>query len=529
MACWRVLELDPSTSIGVPQLLIKADFGEHGYILWLTDLSNIWSEDLSVVGIMERAVEVESPIEVGRQDTTQQGILLEHLQNSLTNAEGTVCRLTKYNESGVILNTVIDLPEPLDSLKWKFCLRKQSPTMLKNELILPLLLSGHIQYTRVKKLTTIIAEKDKAMSRLLDQYASNHLDLASVFPSVSGSKGNRRIAKREQVSRYIPALRPFVQDEWMEETTRHLYPELCTLDLFQEALSECNPSVPSSMKSREDEGIWWENIKATMDMSPPRPTSTTRLDPVIESRPSSEGEDTETEDEFETHENFKSRIPERRDNSADDNRDNSDPTSKNDSQSQSRLQHRMKLESQDHVLPTRRRSSLSVEQPALATSLPAVPSDHSKHPIAEPTTSRPKPKGFKIGGAKRSPATVEAKITSEENVLEDNMNVQITTASQHNEGRRRKGFKIGGKDKRTSEKETKNEFAGHIEESSRLTEIPDVEPTRGASQVETKDTHEEEVKHDETAEEKAERKRSELKRKNDDLSRRQAQRKKKRF
>src|SRR5689334_20887589 len=125
MACWRVLELSDDSE-GIPQLLIKTEFGAKTYSVFLTDLNNIWSEELDLAAIVERATKQESPIEVSKQDTTQLAILLENVRKSLSSADDTSCRITRDDADGVILNATTSLPEPLDSLRWKFYLEKRT-------------------------------------------------------------------------------------------------------------------------------------------------------------------------------------------------------------------------------------------------------------------------------------------------------------------------------------------------------------------------------------------------------------------
>jgi hypothetical protein len=305
MSCWRVLPLS-DIAHNVPQLLIKPDFQPKSYTVFLTDLSNIWSEELDLKDILKRAAEQESPIEVSTQDTTQLGILLDHVKQSLTKDADSVCRITKGDPDGVVLHTTSSLPRPLGSLTWRFNLRKRTSGTLKNELILPLLVSSHIQHERVNALLSTIQEKDRAITRFLDQFESSNLDLALAFPSIAGMRPGKRLVKREQAARHIPALVPFEHDDFLRQTGRLKDDDVCTLGLFQEALSQCNPKVPPEMKSQDVDGPWWTSIRSTLSNSRPaeRQKQKKATPPFKSPSPVAE-DDTETEDEFETHENFK--------------------------------------------------------------------------------------------------------------------------------------------------------------------------------------------------------------------------------
>jgi hypothetical protein len=306
MSCWRVLELsEQPDGEQIPQLLVKPVFELNSYTVHLTCLSNIWSEELDLAGIVDRASKEQSPIEVSRQDTAQLAILLENVRKSLEHSDDAVCRITRDENDSITLHTTITLPKPLDSLTWKFHLTKRASTTLKNELILPLLISSHIQHERIAGLVSIINDKDRAITRLVDQYESSNLDLAAAFPIISGLSKGRKLIKREQAARHIPALQPFREDAFKQETGQSVESGVSTLGLFQEALSECTPSVPSKLKAEEAGLRWWTGIPNRLSkvkaLSKPRKT----LLIAKPAKPVADSSGEETEDEFENHANFK--------------------------------------------------------------------------------------------------------------------------------------------------------------------------------------------------------------------------------
>jgi hypothetical protein len=313
MACWRVLQLsDELQSKTIPQLLIKTQFGSSSYTVFLTDLTHIWSEELDLTGVARRASDVESPIEVSERDTSQLAILFENVQKSLNNSGDTTCAISLDTLDNVILHTTISLPEPLDSLTWKFHLVKGTPAALKNELILPLLVSSHVQHVRISRLLSVISDKDRAITRLVDQYESSNLDLAAAFPSIGNAKSGKRVVRREQAARYIPGLQHFDHGTWKSDTAEMADTDVSTLGLFQEALSECTPRIPPKLKSHDDEeSRWWNDLESSASVSKRAATMNAKTQPKKANIPArriasdSETEEEETEDEFETHENFK--------------------------------------------------------------------------------------------------------------------------------------------------------------------------------------------------------------------------------
>jgi hypothetical protein len=307
MSCWRVLELSEQTDDKhIPQLLVKPAFDLDSYIVHLTDLSNIWCEELDVHGIVKRAAQEQSPIEVSKRDTAQLAILLENVKKSLLNGEDAICRATRNDADGITLHTSISLPEPLDCLTWKFNLEKRTSATLKNELILPLLVSSHIQNERITALISTMTEKDKAISRLVDQFESHNMDLAAAFPSIGGTKTGRRMVKREQAAKHVPALRPFREEAWRQKTEQLEDTNLTTFGLFQEALAQSTPRVPRQLRS-EDRGIaWWTAVPT--QLIPAKALAKHKANKPVPAAKSTkvalDSDEEETEDEFETHENF---------------------------------------------------------------------------------------------------------------------------------------------------------------------------------------------------------------------------------
>ncbi|KAF2656994.1 XLF-domain-containing protein [Lophiostoma macrostomum CBS 122681] len=514
MACWRVLALsDLSPSQHVPQLLVKPTFERSSYTVFLTDLSNIWSEELDLGGIVARAQEQESQIEISRQDTSQLGILLEHVHKSLTGGDDTLRRLARDDADDVSLYTSINLPAPLGSLKWRFHFRKRTPLVLKNELILPLLISSHIQHERINGLVANVHEKDRAINKMLDQFESSNLDLTSAFPSIGGSKPGRRIIKREQAARHVPALQPFEEDKWRHETGQLSDGHLSKFGLFQEALSECTSKVPSEMQSGDEEDVWWTSLKTKLDPLRSFPQSKQKIKAPVKAPSVHSDDETETEDEFESHENFKEenrpRVVAEDDVITEDEDEDLDAPPK--SQSQSQRSH-----------PQRSAATISTPEPTFS--------------------SPPRRKGFRIGGAKViSERNASLRERSVDDSRKDELNLDDSppaSAEAHETVKThpvRRPFKIGGKKQMLAKDQHSKGDLSSLHERNLYSRGPletSPEETKRRSPVPSAKvaaSPPQEEEHEETAEEKAERKRRELKRKNEELAKKQALKKKKRF
>ncbi|CAE7031912.1 hypothetical protein CFE70_004506 [Pyrenophora teres f. teres 0-1] len=530
MSCWRVLKLSEEPGDKqVPQLLIKPAFQSDSYILHLTDLSNIWSEESDLDSIVNRASQEQSPIEVSNQDTAQLAILLDNVKKSLVNGHDAVCRMTRNDDDGIILHTSICLPEPLDRLTWKFYLKKRTATILKNELILPLLVSSHIQHERINGLITTIDSKDKAITRLADHFDSNNMDFAAAFPSIGGTKSGRRMVKREQAAKHIPALKSFREDAWRQETGQLRNSDLTTLGLFQEALAHSTPDVPIQLKSEDHEQDWWTALSTHLSSKTSAKRQTKPPSPRKPSDVVAGSSDEETEDEFENHEHFNThtiaskpanipvQTPSLPPNEAQsitedstEDEDDLDVPSKDDSQSQRRAPH-----------------TSSSRNPSLKHSPP--------HKATDPPAAKTKVNTFRIGG--KSKVSIEsppssAIVTGTDADLDDLLPTKEfippcspPTQTTMTPKKARKPFRIGGKGKATDIEASQSAFR------VRQTQSPTVDPPSSPPLREAvrEPTPIKEVI-EETPEEKAERKRAELKRKNEEATKKLARaKKKKRF
>ncbi|CAO2649862.1 Nn.00g011540.m01.CDS01 [Neocucurbitaria sp. VM-36] len=530
MSCWRVLELaEQPDSEQIPQLLVKPVFGEDSYTVHLTDLCYIWSEELDLEGIVGRASHEQSPIDVSKEDTTQLAILLDNVKKPLDSSDDATCRITRNSEEGIVLHTSISLPAPLESLTWKFYLEKRTSITLKNELILPLLVSSHIQHRRITGLISTIADKDKAITRLVDQYESSNLDLAAAFPSVGSLKAGRRGIKREQAAKHVPALQPFRETVWRRETGQLEESDVTTLGLFQEALAQSTPKVPPQLKSEEHETSWWTAVPYKISL--PAPASNRkakRLAPNAELKQiTAEASEDETEDEFETHENFKTRNLPRKTTPA------PDPVSAPPRKEQARDDSESTEDDEDLDAPPKDQSqtrTLGKPRPRTKSTTPEV-SPPAR--VSTPPATKSKGKGFRIGGKARKVSADSQPLSQgnqdtppdTEDQVKEPSSPQADSQMNWTPKKARRPFKIGGKAKDDSSPtvSASPKTTGIGTTRSPTAEPPSSPPPNIALKEETP-----EAVHEETPEEKAERRRAELKRKNEEAAKKQSLQKKKR-
>ncbi|KAL5119370.1 hypothetical protein ACEQ8H_002639 [Pleosporales sp. CAS-2024a] len=539
MSCWRLLQLsDQPNSDHIPQLLVKPVFGPDSYTVHVTCLTHIWSESLDLAGIVDRAAQEQSPIEVSKQDTTQLAILLANVQNALEHPDDAICRITQAAREGLTLHTTIALPKPLDSLTWTFHLAKREPTVLKNDLILPLLVSSHIQHARIAALVSTISDKDRAITRLLDQYESCNLDLAAAFPILSGLKTGKKLIKREQAARHVPALQQFHQHAFNKDTGHLAISDLHSLDLFQEALSDCVPDMSSKLVADVSDVRWWTGVPTHVSrIKTPSKTKAKHQLPVARAtKPVADSSGDETEDEFETHSNFKTRkIPSatarastalllsKEDNTASD----EDATEDDDD-----------LDAPPKTQTQRSSQAIGRPPPPLTKSSSLEAPSLPKSPALLP--AKPKPKGFRIGGKPKQVSPDPPLLSQDkpdtipdahDRLMKEPPSSQITAAIETTPKKAKRRFKIGGKEKRALSGDSRvHDAEPTMTDRTKASESPSIQPPSSPPVVpsprEASPVVEEEL--DETAEEKAERRRAELKRKTEEAAKKQAQGKKKR-
>jgi hypothetical protein len=387
--------------------------------------------------------------------------------------------------------------------------------------------------------------------RLVDQFESNNMDLAAAFPSVGGTKVGRKLVKREQAAKHVPALRPFREEAWRQDTEQLEDTNLTTLGLFQEALAQSTPRVPSQLKSGDRENTWWTAVPT--QLSPLNALAKSKLKKSIQAAKVTEsaaGSGEETEDEFETHENFnvcacrqyeaklltisqtrniarrlaKTPAPisssphdeatETEDGSTED--EDLDAPPKSQSQGQAPTLHKA----------SRRRTP--------------TPEPHSSPKPDTPPAQKAQASSFRIVGKSRRvtesppplPKTADAEL--EADVLPTRESVPPSPPSQATTTpkKTRKPFKIGGKGKAADGGASQRAMtASPSTNRFRAAQSPTAEPRSSPPPLAAvKEITPVEEVHEETPEEKAERKRAELKRKNEEAAKKQAQtKKKKRF
>ncbi|KAJ5609773.1 hypothetical protein N7528_010340 [Penicillium herquei] len=211
---WQKLTLQqPNT----PPLLYRFTWAREGYTLYVTDLTFVWSEELSHQEILKRAEEKATTIDPS-EDHDQFNVLLEKIGETLRGEEGTTTINSGAEGDSLHLTTKSKLPAPLRPLLWEIRLSKQASTSLTNHLLLPLLRDEAGWESRQRFLLDQLKQKDWILGRIFDKIDTMGVDLGTVFPGAAGLRKTKKGSTRSEAARFIKGLAPFDESKWLLES-----------------------------------------------------------------------------------------------------------------------------------------------------------------------------------------------------------------------------------------------------------------------------------------------------------------------
>jgi len=200
-------------------LLIRYSFTKDGYKVQVTDLSQVWTEELKKKQIIKRALNDDVSIDPS-EDDSQFDILLQKLKDAIHGEKDTSIDIQRTG-SGKELRIIVSskLPHPLKPLRWTLHLVRNAEANLSTEFIMPLLRSSSLQYQRVEELARLLAEKDDAIYKMLDKVESIGVDWSALFPNVGNIRSSRREKRREYITKNVRGMQTFNKKEWVSSFT----------------------------------------------------------------------------------------------------------------------------------------------------------------------------------------------------------------------------------------------------------------------------------------------------------------------
>ena len=153
---WHRLSLSQED---VPPLLFQYSATRRGYEVYVTDLTSIWSEQLSHRETLSRADETATTIDPS-EDPEQLDVLLAQIGEALRGDGGSVTLNSGSHADSLELTTSTNLPAPLKPLRWSLRLNKEVQSSLTGQLLLPLLREEAGWESRQQSLLDQLKQKD---------------------------------------------------------------------------------------------------------------------------------------------------------------------------------------------------------------------------------------------------------------------------------------------------------------------------------------------------------------------------------
>jgi hypothetical protein len=206
---WRKLDED--------DLWIKCTFKEDSYSIWLTDLCQLYAEELDADDLRWRATKAKLPIDI--DEANNLSTFLKNLLKSID--DGKLQTSSSTNKSRYMdLNATVHLPKPLPTVQWTFKLELQPDDKFRESVSKPLLARLDTFQQREVDLLHRLHDKDHAIEKLLDTLEKHSVDLADVFPSLASHGTTRRSNSRRDAEAHIPALQAFNEKTWHNNIER---------------------------------------------------------------------------------------------------------------------------------------------------------------------------------------------------------------------------------------------------------------------------------------------------------------------
>lgn len=255
---WQVLQLHGQD---FPTLLVKYHFSPTGYQVNLTDLSRVWEERLTRADIEQSAISSASSIDPS-QDQEQYNIFLETIQAALSQQENTTLEIDPHysTDNELFCKISATLPKPLPPFHWTLHLRLQDSVQIASSLVSPLLQQTRRLQNQLEELVHKLREKDRVIAKICDRLETSGNDLTTVFPGVSHVKTSRKKGQREQLAKHVKGLGDFDEDAWHASSDVKVETEMTGEDMN----AVLGSLSASTSKNNDNLGIghWWTELSS---------------------------------------------------------------------------------------------------------------------------------------------------------------------------------------------------------------------------------------------------------------------------
>ncbi|KAN0093768.1 XLF domain containing protein [Hyaloscypha variabilis] len=296
---WRALPLSASAGAQLPALFISEAFTPSSYTIQLTDLTHIWRESLDRRAIVRRSRQEGTSIDPS-DGTDQLQIFLNKLKLGLAGGKDTALALTIAagpDRPSLVLNIIVKLPGGLAPLQWPIQLDAAPQSLMTSHFTVPLLKAQHASTQDFASLTEVVKEKDHVIQKLLDKLEGQGTELGQIFPQAAGRAGRK--VDRKMAEERVKGLGPFDLAAWRRSTHHETSRDIAGLvgEVFA-GDNAASSRADSDAPTEEESDIWWESIKgitinlatgkistnglSTTRKTPPRPKPVLRKEDTIE-------------------------------------------------------------------------------------------------------------------------------------------------------------------------------------------------------------------------------------------------------
>lgn len=200
----------------LPALLVRPVFTSQSYKVHVTDLADLWVEDLDRKGIGKRSLNEDTSIDP-TEGPDQMLMLLNKIQAAFDPSAPdhdqtsiTIKSMPKDDDTLLALTITCRLPDGLKPLVWTFQMAQCPNAAIASELVLPVMNNLQARTQEVDELIEQLRVKDAIIDRLVDKLDHAGLGLENVWNVLSGKRNPSRAYAEEK----IKGLAPFREATW---------------------------------------------------------------------------------------------------------------------------------------------------------------------------------------------------------------------------------------------------------------------------------------------------------------------------
>ncbi|CEJ89236.1 hypothetical protein VHEMI05091 [[Torrubiella] hemipterigena] len=267
---WRPLPLLASNEV-LP-LLVSFSKGSSEYTIQVTDLANVWVESLDRKSICIRAWNQDTsidPSDTAENMSTFLKSLHSAVDSSVPGHEGTSVQLARAssNEAGgkrLTLTVECKLPGFPD-LKWPFHLKQEEPDAIARLLVIPLIQAQQARQHEAASLIQLLNQKDSVISKLADKLEATGTGLDQVFTALAARKSISRQAAEDK----IKGLGPFKESKWKTDLNNELQEQQSLSDVTNSVFGGHTLLFTDSMTCDTTQSLssWWQNFEPATSLA----------------------------------------------------------------------------------------------------------------------------------------------------------------------------------------------------------------------------------------------------------------------